>query len=557
MKVNELVFIRDKTDLNSVLNKIKNKKTTLFFCLTFEAFYEAKLNNLNYTYAFKLKGINKINFLEKGKKDSQLFIKKFKRKTSKYDLDYLTSRFIIFFSQLIFDKTVINNTISFYKPNKVWIFEEKIKSIIDNGWSQSRGFYYYKILLNKYSINYNVYTYKIIEPKINNFIYKIKKIKSNISFSNLLNSLKLLTIKEPVLIEGFKEKKKLKKLFIEKFSSQFHIITNFKNSFYIRLKYFLSNKDKINFTKKNFKNIKVNNLNYLDLKIEIDSMIEFLINYYNFRNFLKLFLKKKKFKFGIFQQKYESIIAFRKAKITTYQLPHGAIITPELSPMISNYNFFPNLIQKNYHTKSIKFKENFFLGGVPHIDKNLNQNNYKNNIVIFMKNMGMRRWEYDDYEKILEIINFVIKFSKKEKLNLIIKFHPSGGKGQFKYFEKAKVFDNENVLMLLDYDTNKLLNENDIFICLQETSVINQIATMNKEIIFPLFHLNQNYTNNYLFKKIKKALITPKNLDQIGKAIKNIKYNLVKKKKKTKIFKTVFGQDSIDVISKQILSKQI
>ena len=159
-------------------------------------------------------------------------------------------------------------------------------------------------------------------------------------------------------------------------------------------------------------------LNYLDLNIEIDSMIKFLINYFNFQEFLKIFLQKKKFKFGIFQQKYESIIAFRKAGIRTYQLPHGAIITPELSPMIGKYNFFPNLLQKNYHKKSLKFKGNFFLGGVLILIKvsNLNLKKQNKNIVIFMKNMGMRRWEYDDYDKVLEIINFIIKFSKKENL---------------------------------------------------------------------------------------------------------------------------------------------
>ena len=54
-----------------------------------------------------------------------------------------------------------------------------------------------------------------------------------------------------------------------------------------------------------------------------------------------------------------------------------------------------------------------------------------------MKNMGMRRWEYDDYDKVLEIINFIIKFSKKKLV--IIKFHPSGGKYQFKYFQHANI----------------------------------------------------------------------------------------------------------------------
>ena len=80
MKISELVFIRDKKDLDIALKNIHNKKKAVFFCLTFEAFYEAKINNLNYTYAFKLKGIDKVNYLEKGKKNSYLFIKNLKKK---------------------------------------------------------------------------------------------------------------------------------------------------------------------------------------------------------------------------------------------------------------------------------------------------------------------------------------------------------------------------------------------------------------------------------------------------------------------------------------------
>ncbi len=226
--------------------------------------------------------------------------------------------------------------------------------------------------------------------------------------------------------------------------------------------------------------------------------------------------------------------------------------------MVGEFNLFPNSIQKNYHKSSVKFNENFFYSGVPHIDRNLSLPKRQiENVVIFMKNMGMRRWEYDDYEKIIEIINHIIKFSKKQKLNVIIKFHPSGGKYQFKYFNNAKVFNYENVKLLLNYQTNKLLQNNEIFICLQETSIISQIASMDKEIIFPLFHLNKNYKNNYLFNKIKKNLTVPKNLKQIEKAITNIRYNLIKKSRNKKIFKTEFGQDSIDKISKHILSKEI
>ena len=42
MKIDELVFIRDKKDLTTSLDKILNIDKVIFLCLTFEAFLEAK-----------------------------------------------------------------------------------------------------------------------------------------------------------------------------------------------------------------------------------------------------------------------------------------------------------------------------------------------------------------------------------------------------------------------------------------------------------------------------------------------------------------------------------
>ena len=114
----------------------------------------------------------------------------------------------------------------------------------------------------------------------------------------------------------------------------------------------------------------------------------------------------------------------------------------------------------------------------------------------------------------------------------------------------------KKIKLLLNYDTDKLLRENEIFICLQETSVVNQIVSMNKNLIFPLMHLNKNYIDNYIFKKIKKNFLIPKNLSEIGKYIHQIKRGTLFCTTNKSDFKSKFGSDSIDQINNFILQKE-
>ena len=559
MEIEELVFIRDKKDLINSTKKIKIKEKSIFVCLTFEAFAEAKSNKLNYTYPYQLRNMHKTNFLHLGKKQAQNFIKNNFKNFIKEDISYISSRFIIFFSQIIFDKTLIFSLVKLYKPNKIIIFDEKIKSIIEKGWNINKSFYYYKIIINNFFPKINLTFYEDEDDKFNKSIAKIfRLIQFDYIFLNLKNSLQIFLFKNLILIDGFREKNILKKKFINSFKSKnYTIITEYKNSIFLRLKYFFFQEKKIYIIKKK-KNLKkkIFGLNYFDLKVEIDSMIKFMNNYLSYQFFLIKNLKRKNFFFGIFQEKYDVNIAFKKAKIKTYQLPHGAIMTPELSPMIGDYNFFSNINQKIYHQKSKMFYGKFHIGGVPHIEKN-KANNHKNykNIIIFMKNMGMRRWEFDDYEKIMNILNYVANFSQKNNFKLIIKFHPSGGKHQFPYFKNSKFLKKKNISLILNYDTDKLLRENEIFICLQETSVINQIVSMNKNLIFPLIHLNKNYIDNNIFKKIKQNFLIPKNLNEIGKYINQLKKGSLNFASNKTGFKSKFGTDSINQINNFILQK--
>lgn len=369
MKIDELVFIRDKKDLTTSLDKIQNIDKVIFLCLTFEAFLEAKKKNLKYTYPYKLKDINKINYIEVGRKNAKKFIKNLKLNISEEDIYYLTSRFVIFFSQLSFDKNLIFNSIKYYKPRKIYLFREKKKSIIEDGWSQNRSYYYYNTIFRYFFPKLKVEHYGLYESKLGKF-NNLKKINLNFVFSNFINLLKILFNKNIILIEGFKNNTALKNKFIKNFKNKnYTIIDNFKNLLIVRLKYFFIKKEKLNHNfKKRHKKIKIYGLDYTSLRMEIDTMFKFVFNYLSFQKYMISVLKKKNYIFGIFQEKYETIIALKKAKIKTFQLPHGATITPELSPMIANYNFFPNLIQKKYHKESHMIKGKIFFTGVPHIN---------------------------------------------------------------------------------------------------------------------------------------------------------------------------------------------
>ena len=417
MKINELVFIRDKQDLMISLSKVRNKKNTMFVCLTFEAFLETKMNLLNYTFPFKIKKIHNYDFLNLGKKQARLFISNNLKNYSKDDMNYLISRFIIFFSQIIFDKTLIISLIKLYNPEKVLIFEEKIHSIIIKGWNINRGFFYYQSIIKIFFPKIKIDFYKIKNQKYKNFVLKIYNIlNTNNVVKNLINSLNIIINKNLIILEGLRGDKLLKKKITKNFKQRnYTIITEFKNSIFIRLLYYFYKKKKLYNIRNNQNKKKIFGLGYLNLKIEIDSMTTFMSNYFKYQKFLINKFKKKKILFGLFQEKSDINIALKKSNIKTFQLPHGAIVTPELSPMVASYNFISNLNQKIYYQRSKMLTGKSYVSGVPHINSNINnvRKSFKK-IIIFMKNMGMRRWEFDDYDKILEIISFISKYAKKK-----------------------------------------------------------------------------------------------------------------------------------------------
>jgi len=252
MEIEELVFIRDKKDLINSTKKIKIKEKSIFVCLTFEAFAEAKSNKLNYTYPYQLRNMHKTNFLHLGKKQAQNFIKNNFKNFIKEDISYISSRFIIFFSQIIFDKTLIFSLVKLYKPNKIIIFDEKIKSIIEKGWNINKSFYYYKIIINNFFPKINLTFYEDEDDKFNKSIAKIfRLIQFDYIFLNLKNSLQIFLFKNLILIDGFREKNILKKKFINSFKSKnYTIITEYKNSIFLRLKYFFFQEKKIYIIKK-------------------------------------------------------------------------------------------------------------------------------------------------------------------------------------------------------------------------------------------------------------------------------------------------------------------
>ena len=138
-----------------------------------------------------------------------------------------------------------------------------------------------------------------------------------------------------------------------------------------------------------------------------------------------------------------------------------------------------------------------------------------------------------------------------------MKFHPSGGKYTYSCIKNYKLFLNSNLNIDIVSDTDELLKNNNIFICLQESSIINQIISMKKNVIFPLMHLNQKYKKNCLFDDIKKNLIIPKKIEDIATKIDSVKKTNIKIPKKNKKLITDFGEKSIDNISRLIYSHNL
>ena len=227
------------------------------------------------------------------------------------------------------------------------------------------------------------------------------------------------------------------------------------------------------------------------------------------------------------------IIAANNLNIVSFQLPHGGIVTPQLAPMIASYNITASADQSNYYETSGMVTNKCTEIGVSHLslsltDKKLNHkvNFDKKCIVILAKNMGMRRWEFDDYSSYIDICAEVIKVAKNNSCNVIIKLHPSGGRHMYDTYCRLETLLQDHVSILLDDCYSEILNSASVVVAMQESSALYQAVCAKLPVVFPIFHYSAPYLDNSMMQMLRKSLCSPENIGDLSTFISNISTSL-------------------------------
>lgn len=560
----QLAFARTIEDVRH----FKGEKSIHFICLSIISYQYCKSNNLKCSFPHRFEDLHKTNYIKSGQFLAQQWIKTVSTNVTlnSREQKYLTSRFTTFFSMLVFDNELANYVINKFNPKTVHLFKNDYLSIARGEWDPETGFYFFNQIIKgkckTSQIHFDIYSSdKTIATRKKRKHY-IKKITSSISrqISEYLESTKSPRVGKSkpsslIYLVGLRGGEKLKKDLALRFQKRNYRVTwgDFgssliprvlntikKHPFYNRMTRWLKSAK----FAKNHSLINQQNLARIcsdeqlnkkwkifdtSWKAEFDSMLEVLDEYLASQKKYLLHLTKQKPSLAICHGNESFVIACQKVGIPTVSLPHGAIMTPEICPMLGDYNCFPGEIQMKYHRSAGMTENQPLLFGAPHfpmINLNQEEENQPISTITFMaKNMGMRRWEFDDYDQYLELCKFLGSYSNKKGLKLIIKLHPSGGKHLYEFYKSLGFFQYDNIEIYLNEEFECVLEESDMFIVAQESSVICQILKSRKPVIFPYFHFSKPYMDNVMMQFLASNLLSSSSLEECKKQISQLVFD--------------------------------
>jgi hypothetical protein len=554
----------------------------IYLCLTLEAYHFAKKTNNKVLYPYKFNKLHDVNYYNTAKKLSLEHLDFFYKdlQFEKSEKIYLISRIITFFAMTIFDINLSKEIISKYKHNNILCFKEDKINIINGRRDPNTGFYYFIEIFKVFCKN-NGNKLDFYIDRIPDKGYLREKI-------NILNFFKKSKFYFPYLVDNFilffkNYKKNLvfisgirgadKDLINNLSSGNVEVSSNTGTIFFKILSKVLlllnNNRWKKPF---NNKNQKINS-QYLNdfssfiyknksiFNFEFNNISKFIKLYCLERDIYSYFFKKKKPVAVISQDNYVQLIAANLLNIKTFHISHGIVVTPEIAPMLGTYNYMSNKIQCEYHFSNDMVLNNqvkippahLSTEGAPKI-KILKSKDHM--IILLAKNMGMRRWEFDDYKEHFLLCESVVNATKKFGCKLLIKIHPSGGRHMIDIYKSLSIFKSPRVSIDISDNYIDILSNSSVVVAMQESSAIFQAICKKRLVIFPTSHYSKPYKDNVMINYISSNTISPKNVISLNQSLRFILgknknyYTMIEKQRKA------FGTNII-CASKAEISKKI
>jgi len=562
-----LVFVRDCVDIESYgLNR-----RDCYFCLTFDAFIYARERGLKRVYAFEKYALHQLDYYSNAVYLSHEFINALHNEESigQDERLYMISRLVTFFSMLLFD-VALCKTVAAKVENisSIYCFKEKPVSIVDGKWTPYTGYNYFLVALMDFSsVNNIVFRHyeKTFTSKDNvsrgfRFFDKFQSwLRNNPPFDLGWVYNKFFDRNKKICFVGIRGKEARERFTSDLSKNGYSVVFLRSTGLYIHAYKYLSRF--IGHRSRVLKRKGVNALlhvrtvlrsdhgmtdddrNFINIDSALDLVLRksdyFLSEIVDMILFLRNFQVEKKWNIQrlkkcdpiavVGQESMPVIISANKLNIASFQLPHGGIVTPQLAPMIASYNISSSADQSIYYETSGMVTNKCTEIGVSHlslslIDKKLNDKIKfdKKCIVILAKNMGMRRWEFDDYSSYIDICAEVIKVAKSNSCKVIIKLHPSGGRHMYHAYTRLETLLQDHVSILMDDCFSEILDSASVVVAMQESSALYQAVCAKLPVVFPIFHYSAPYINNSMMQMLRKSLCSPDNIDDLSTSISNI-----------------------------------
>lgn len=562
-----LIFVRDRFDIESYgLNK-----QDCYFCLTFDAYVYAGEKGVKRVYAFEKYDLHRLDYYGNGVYLSNEFINALHCDVSigQDERLYLVSRLVTFFSMLLFDVELCKTVVAGVQDiSSIWCFKEEPVSIVDGKWTPYTGYCYFSVALSDFSSakNINFYQYnKSVSSKADvargfRLYNKFQSwLDNNPRYDLGWSYNKLIDRKKKICFVGVRGKDARGQFTSDLTKYGYRVVFLRTTGLYIQaIKYlsrFIAHRSRV--VKKKAVNalLDVRSVVHRDHRmtdddrnlINIDSALElilrkpdcFLSEIVDLVLLFSNFQAEKKWNIQrlrrndpiavVGQESMPVVIAANNLNVVTFQLPHGGIVTPQLAPMIASYNITSSADQSNYYETSGMVTNKCTEIGVSHLslslsDKKLNDkvNFDKKCMVILAKNMGMRRWEFDDYSSYIDIFAEVIKVAKSNSCNVIIKLHPSGGRHMYDTYSRLETLEQEHVSISMDDCFSEILNSASVVVAMQESSALYQAVCAQLPVVFPVFHYSAPYLDNSMMQILRKSLCSPENIEDLSTLISNI-----------------------------------
>jgi hypothetical protein len=572
----KIAIVRNKNNVEYF-----HDKSITYLCLTLDSYHFAKKTGNNVLYAYKFNQIHDTDYYKVARILSYEYLNYFYKELKLKDDEkaYLVSRIINFFATTVFDYSLAKSIVNNYKKDYIYCFSEKNVSLVKGGSSPNNGFYYFveilKTISNDTVIDLHCYNENVTNKdrvnKINSLLIKAKKFKYYLMSSVGDLSFFLNNRNESFLHSGGirgSDAELVKNLNLKGFK----VVSNTGNTIIktaskiLSFIYYKNNTAVIHKLNKIESGIlaECRELLYKNDNIFSNAFIELekLVRSYCLEKSMYVYFYKRNLPLAVISQNNSTqILAANSLNINTFHISHGIVVTPELSPMFGRYNYLSSKVQSDYHSSVNMVFNNIVKIPPAHIStkseevKNISKSE-DHRVILLAKNMGMRRWEFDDYNEYFLLCESVVNATKDFECNLLVKIHPSGGRHMLNIYKSLDIFKYPHVSISISEDYMDELKESSIVVSMQDSSAIFQAVCKERLVIFPTSHYSKPYKSNLMIDYISSNTISPKNIHELDESLRSILnnregyYSALEKQKST--FKA-----NITCASKSEISKEI